>query len=88
MLFFFLLFTAVALNSQVLEPVTWSFKSEKTGDNTYDLVMTAELEEHWHLYAMDIEAGGPIATSFTFEPGEGFTLSGKTIAVTKARSEV
>ncbi len=79
----FLLFTAAALNSQVLEPVTWSFRSEKTGDNTYDLVMTAELEEHWHLYAMDIEEGGPVATSFTFEPGEGFNLSGKTFEATK-----
>ena len=79
----FLLFTAVALNSQVLEPVTWSFKSEKTGDNTYELVMTAEIEEHWHLYAMDIEEGGPIATSFTFEESAAYTTVGKPFAVTK-----
>ena len=79
----FLLFTAVNLNSQVLEPVTWSFRSEKTGDNTFDLVMTAELEKSWHLYAMDIEEGGPIPTSFTFETGKGYSLQGKTIAVTK-----
>ncbi|MDZ7633881.1 MAG: cytochrome c biogenesis protein CcdA [Bacteroidales bacterium] len=79
----FLLFSAVALYAQVLEPVTWSFRSEKTGDNTFELVMTAELEKDWHLYAMDIEAGGPIPTSFTFEPGDGFTLSGKTAEVTR-----
>ncbi len=78
-----LLLSAVTLNSQVLEPVTWSFRSEKTGDNTFELVMTAELEKDWHLYAMDIEPGGPIPTSFTFEPGAGFTLSGKTVEVTK-----
>ncbi len=79
----FLLFAAVTLNSQVLEPVSWSFRSEKTGENTFDLVMTAELEKNWHLYAMDIEAGGPIPTSFTFEPGKGYSLQGKTIEVTK-----
>jgi len=79
----FLLFAAVTLNSQVLEPVTWSFRSEKTGENTFDLVMTAELEKSWHLYAMDIETGGPIPTSFTFEPGKGYSLQGKTIEVTK-----
>ena len=78
-----LLFSAVTLNAQVLEPVTWSFRSEKTGDNTFELVMTAEMDKGWHLYAMDIEAGGPIPTSFTFEPGAGFTLSGKTVEVTK-----
>ncbi len=78
-----LLFAALALNAQVLDPVTWSFRSEKTGENTFELVMTAELEKSWHLYAMDIEPGGPIPTSFTFEPGPGFTLSGKTVEVTK-----
>ena len=78
-----LLVSAVTLNAQVLEPVTWSFRSEKTGDNTFELVMTAEMEKEWHLYAMDIEAGGPIPTSFTFEPGAGFTLNGKTVEVTK-----
>jgi len=78
-----LLFTAVALNSQVLEPVTWSLKSEKTGDNTYELVMTAEIDEHWHLYAMDLGEGGPIATSFTFEESAAYTTVGKPVAVTK-----
>ncbi|MBE0673103.1 MAG: thioredoxin family protein [Bacteroidales bacterium] len=78
-----LLLSAVTLKSQVLEPVTWSFRSEKTGDNTFELVMMAELEKDWHLYAMDIEPGGPIPTSFTFEPGAGFTLTGKTVEVTK-----
>nr|MCU0365717.1 thiol:disulfide interchange protein [Bacteroidales bacterium] len=79
----FLLFTAVTVNAQVLEPVTWSFKSEKTGENTFELVMTAELDEHWHLYAMDIAEGGPIATSFTFEESAAYTTVGKPVAVTK-----
>jgi thiol:disulfide interchange protein len=79
----FLLFTAVRLNSQVLEPVTWGFRSEKTGDNTFDLIMTAELEKGWHLYAMDIEAGGPIPTSFTFGESAGYKTVGKPVAVTR-----
>ena len=78
-----LLFSAVALQAQVLEPVSWTFRSEKTGDNAFELVMTAELDKGWHLYAMDIEPGGPIPTTFTFEPGTGYTLSGKTAEVTK-----
>ncbi len=75
--------SASALQAQVLEPVTWSFKSEKLSDNTWDVVMTAELETNWHLYAMDIGEGGPIPTSFTFETPAGFTLNGKPYAVTK-----
>jgi thiol:disulfide interchange protein len=69
--------------AQVLEPVTWSFTSEKAGDNTYEIVMTATLDDGWHLYAMDIKEGGPIPTSFTFEPSGSYKLSGKPNAVTK-----
>ena len=52
--------------SQVLEPVKWSFSSEKTGDNEAVLVFTAEIEEHWHLYSQDIPMAPP-ATTFFFE---------------------
>ncbi len=72
---------ALALG-QVLEPVSWSFKSVKVSDNSYDIVMTAEIDETWHLYAMDLPEGGPIATSFTFDNPEGYTLEGETVAVT------
>lgn len=78
----FIISTAVA-GAQVLQPVSWSFTSEKTGDNTHEIVMTAIIEDKWHLYAMDLDKGGPIATSFTFEPSESFKLIDKVLAVTK-----
>ncbi len=69
------------VNAQVLEPVTWSFKSEKTADRSFEIVMTAAIDDTWHLYAMDLPEGGPIATSFTFEPSQAFILEGKPVAV-------
>ena len=75
-----LIFTRFA-GAQVLEPVTWSFRSEKTAEKSYDIVMTAAIEDKWHLYAMDLPEGGPIATSFTFETPTGYTLDGKPVAV-------
>jgi len=79
-----LLFVSVLLaNSQVLEPVAWSFRSEEKGDNKFEIVMTATIDKGWHLYAMDLEEGGPIATSFTFEPVTGYTIDGKPYEVTK-----
>lgn len=81
---FFLLTSALTLKSQVLEPVTWTFTSTRAsaGPN-HEIVMTATIEGNWHLYAMDIAEGGPIATSFTFEASSGYTLSGKPYAVDK-----
>jgi cytochrome c biogenesis protein CcdA/thioredoxin-related protein len=80
---FLFLFPLLMLQGQVLEPVTWSFGSEKTGDNKFDIVMTADIDNGWHLYAMDIAEGGPIATSFTFEEPAGYSLEGKPVAVDK-----
>ncbi|MFZ0472239.1 MAG: protein-disulfide reductase DsbD domain-containing protein, partial [Bacteroidales bacterium] len=77
------LFPLLMLQGQVLEPVTWSFGTEKTGDNKFDIVMTAEIDNGWHLYAMDIAEGGPIATSFTFEEPSGYALEGKPVAIDK-----
>ena len=77
------LFPLLMVQGQVLEPVAWSFGSEKTGDNKFDIVMTAEIDNGWHLYAMDIAEGGPIATSFTFEEPSGYTLEGKPVAIDK-----
>jgi thiol:disulfide interchange protein DsbD len=80
----FLLISALTVKSQVLEPVTWTFASQKaTAEKNYELVMTAAIEGNWHLYAMDIAEGGPIATSFTFESPSGYTLTGKPYAVDK-----
>ncbi len=78
-----LLITTAVVNAQVLEPVSWSFKSEKTADKSYDIVMTAAIDDTWHLYAMDLPEGGPVATSFTFGESDRYTLEGKPVAVSK-----
>jgi thiol:disulfide interchange protein DsbD len=78
-----LFISSILADAQVLEPVSWSFTSESKGNNVYEVVMTATLDEGWHLYAMDLEEGGPVATSFTFEPVTGYTLAGKAFTVTK-----
>ncbi len=80
---YLLLIPLFTLQAQVLEPVTWSFGSEKTADNKFDIVMTADIDNSWHLYAMDIAEGGPIATSFTFEEPSGYTMEGKPVAIDK-----
>ncbi len=81
--FLFLFAAALMAEAQVLEPVAWSFRAENKGENNFEIVMTATIDDGWHLYAMNLEEGGPIATSFTFEPVTGYTLNGKAFEVTK-----
>jgi len=70
----FLLIT-LGLNAQILEPVSWSFSSNKLSDKEYELVFTAEIDLHWHLYSQDIPMSPP-ATRFTFNKNKDYKLIG------------
>ena len=78
-----LLLLSIYGSSQIYDPVTWDFGYEKTGEKEYELVFTASMEEHWHIYSMDIPDGGPIPTSFSFDTVPGYKLAGKSYEVTK-----
>ena len=65
------------VKAQIFDPVTWEFGYEKKGDNVYELVFTAIIEDGSHIYSMDIPEGGPIPTSFRFDTRNDFSLSGE-----------
>ena len=69
--------------SQIYDPVKWDFSYEKKGDRQYEIIFTATIDKNSHIYAMDIPAGGPIPTSFSFDSVPGYKLVGRTFEVTK-----
>jgi Disulphide bond corrector protein DsbC len=64
-------------SAQILEPVKWSCKAEKTDPGEATLIMKATIEKGWHLYSQNISDGGPIKTTFTFTPSADYELVGK-----------
>ena len=79
----FLLAFIQSTSAQVLDPIDWKFEYNRVSDKEIDLVFRAEIENKWHLYSQDIDEGGPIPTSFTFNPSEHYQLSGKTLEISK-----
>ncbi len=78
-LFFIISLFSISAFSQIVEPVKFTSEVKKTGENTYDLIVNATIEDGWYLYAQDLPEGGPIPTSFTFENKKGdFELIGET----------
>lgn len=71
------LFIFSGLHAQILEPVKWSFSSERVSDTEFDLIFKADIDTKWHLYSQDIPMSPP-ATNFNFEAGSGYELVGKT----------
>lgn len=81
------LVSSIAVTAQPVDPVKWSSQVEALGDNTYRIVFEAVPEMGWHLYDMGPYEGGPMATTFTFEPSEDYELVGATTAQGKSIRE-
>lgn len=73
-------------NAKIEKPVEWSYGSEKISDKEFNLIITAKIENGWHVYSQFIGEGGPIPTSFKFQPSPSYTLKGKVTESPKAIS--
>jgi len=78
----FTLLTALSY-AQTVEPVKWTFDTEKVDDKTIAITFTANVDEDWYIYAQDVGDGGPIPTEFTFENLKGCVKTGKVEEVGK-----
>jgi thiol:disulfide interchange protein DsbD len=75
----FLLVFSVSSFSQIYDPVKWETSVNKIAESEYDLIITASIEESWHLYSQNVPQDGPIATAFNFEKNNDFQLVGAVI---------
>ncbi len=66
--------------AQIFDPVKWKITLDDSGAPEKAVVFTATMDAGWHLYDMDLPAGGPVSTSFTFETLTGAELIGKPVA--------
>src|SRR5688572_8277780 len=71
-----LILFSIFSHAQILQPVKWNFTKEMKGTDQVELIFTANIDKGWHLYSQFIPDGGPIKTSFTFEPNESYQLIG------------
>lgn len=63
--------------SQIFDPVEWSFAQKDLGNGEFELSFTAVIEEHWHVYSMNLpEETMTIPTEFAFDSLIGVELIG------------
>jgi len=61
---FMLMFT-VWVNAQINNPVKWTHTAVKTAGKTYELRLTASIDDNWHMYAQET-GDGPEPTTISF----------------------
>lgn len=65
--------------AQIVEPVKWSSSVVKVSDTELDLVITANIEDNWHLYSQFTPEGGALPLVLTYKNQKGnYQLVGKT----------
>ena len=76
-----LLLGSVASFAQAPEATAkWSVSSKSVSEDVFELTFKAVIENGWHIYTVD-HPYNPIVIDFT--PGDGYTLDGELIQVTK-----
>ena len=78
-LFILFSFCFISINSQILEPVEWSFHSEQIEENKYELVFIADIDPNWAIYSKTVDEGGPIPTTFYFTESSNYKLIGEVV---------
>lgn len=63
----FTVVTSLAIG-QIKNPVSWNYEAKKKSADTYEVVITADVERPWHLYSQKTGKGGPIPTSIRIKP--------------------
>lgn len=59
--------SSFAVIAQIEEPVKWSFSANQTGEDTYELKFTANIDKGWTVYSQFTSDDGPVPTAINYE---------------------
>jgi thiol:disulfide interchange protein DsbD len=65
------------------DPVSWTFSAKKIDATTYEIHLTATIEDGWHIYSQTTPDGGPVPTAIKYNKNPLLTMDGATKEVGK-----
>jgi thiol:disulfide interchange protein DsbD len=72
---------------QIERPVTWSFEQKSVKGQEIQLIFKAVIDQPWHIYGLNLPAGGPVSTSFHFDKKQAIKLVGSPVSQSKLTEE-
>jgi hypothetical protein len=85
-IFLFLGIGSLAI-ADVKDPVSWTYTAKKKSANTYDIVITATLQNPWHIYSVTSPKGAGMPTNLLFKKNPLISLFGPIRENGKLQSE-
>ncbi len=84
-----LLLLTISTFGQILTPVKWQMDHQSIGNDEFELIFTATIDDGWKIYSQYLESlDGPIPTSFNFDEGANYEKLGKTEEAEKNKKKV
>ncbi len=83
---FLFVFLGFALNAQIKNPIKFNFEVKDLGNQQYEAVLNATMEDGWHIYSKDIPADTGIPTSYKIS-GANIIPMGSFVEVGKKKTE-
>ncbi|RYY32890.1 MAG: sugar transporter [Sphingobacteriaceae bacterium] len=74
---FVAVFISASAMAQIESHVKWSYAAKKVSKTEAVVFLKATIDPEWHIYSQNIKEGGPVKTSFVFNPSKEFSLAGK-----------
>lgn len=72
------------VNAQILTPVKWSTETKDLGNNEFEVLLHAQIDEGWHMYSQQHPDDGiGIPATIEFEKNDKYELIGKTTEIGK-----
>lgn len=72
-----LCFIAGASLAEIVEPVKWAYELKTVSDSEVECVVTASIDDGWHLYTLYLPEDGPRPTSIVFTNANGLEPVGE-----------
>ncbi len=69
--------------AQIKDPVSWTFEAKKKSADTYEVVLSANIQGKWHIYSQKTGKGGPIPTKVSFKANPLLNITGEVKEVGK-----
>lgn len=72
----FALLGASQAHAQILAPVHWSYAAKRLSATEAVVLVRATIDPGWHIYSQHLKDGGPVKTTFTFDPAKNYAVVG------------
>ena len=73
-----LFLTVLGASAQIETPVTWAYTQKKISATEAVVIFKATIQDGWHIYSQNVKPGGPVKTTFKFNPSKDFVKVGTT----------